>query len=184
MKVLVLVGSQRPDSFNGRLARAAARELPAGVDAVYFDQLNDLPHYSEELDANAVPAAATALREAVGEADALLVVTPEYNGLPPSLIKNAIDWASRPHGASPLKGTPSAVLAASPVQYGAQWAREGLVRALGIAGAKVLEDTVGVGSAHEVLDGDTITDPEVKSSVATLIGQLVESVAAPVVPVS
>ena len=82
----------------------------------------------------------TAFREAVAAADALVVATPEYNGSIPGVLKNAIDWASRPRGASALDGKPVAVISVSPSPRGAQWAREDLVKVLRVAGARTLRD--------------------------------------------
>ena len=106
MNVLVLVGSLRTDSLNRRLAEAALDHLPAGVTGTVFEGLADLPHYSQDLDAEPLPRVAADLREAVAAADALLVVTPEYNGSLPSALKNAIDWASRPRGPPPSRAPP------------------------------------------------------------------------------
>ncbi len=173
MNVLVLVGSLRADSLNRRLARAAVAHLPAGTDVRFFDRLSDLPHYSEELDGPDAPQVVRALREAVSRADALVVVTPEYNGLLSGLIKNAVDWASRPRGAASLAGTPTAVLSATPSPRGGQWARESAARALTVAGAEVLEETVGVGGAHAALDGETLVDEVARQAVADLMSALV-----------
>ena len=133
----------------------------------------ELPHYSEDLDGDAVPPAASALRSAAQSADAVILVTPEYNGSLPSSIKNAIDWLSRPRGEAALSGKPVAVLAASGSPRGAQWAREDAVRILGVAGAVPLADTVGVGSAWEAFDdAGALTDPALAEAVRVLIAHL------------
>ena len=112
MNVLVLVGSLRAGSTNQQLADAAIAHLPSGVDGTVFARLADLPHYSEDLDHDdALPQVARDLREAVADADALLLVTPEYNGSMSSAVKNAVDWASRPRGAAAIVGKPAAVIA-------------------------------------------------------------------------
>ncbi len=173
MNVLVLVGSLRADSLNRRLARAAVAELPAGIGVTFAEGLGELPHYDQDLDVAPAPASVAAFRRAVAEADALLVVTPEYNGAPSGVIKNAIDWASRPRGSAAIVGKKVAVLSASGSPRGGQWAREGAVRVLTVAGAEVLPDTVGVGSAHEVLTVDGLIDQEARSAVRGLVNQLI-----------
>lgn len=109
MNVLVLVGSLRPDSLNRRLARAAVAELPEGVEARFFDRLPELPRYDQSLDVDPAPEVVAELRRAVLAADALLVVTPEYNGAPSGVIKDAIDWVSRPRGEAAIVGKRAAV---------------------------------------------------------------------------
>jgi len=173
VNVLVLVGSLRPDSINRRLATAAARHLPAGSAVRIFDRLGELPHYDEGLDGAEVPEVALELRAAFAEADALLVVTPEYNGAPSGAIKDAIDWGSRPRGAASLAGLPTAVLSASPSPRGGQWARESAVRSLGVAGADVVERTAGVGAAHTALDDDVVVDDRAREAVAAVVADLV-----------
>src|SRR5947209_20622251 len=81
----------------------------------------------------------TALRAAAADADAALVVTPEYNGSVPAVVKNAIDWLSRPFGDSALKGKPLAVIGGSFGQYGGVWAHDETRKSFGIAGASVVE---------------------------------------------
>ncbi len=177
MNVLVLVGSLRTDSLNRRLADAALAHLPAGVDATVFEGLADLPHYSQDLDVEPLPRVAADLRAAVAGADALLVVTPEYNGSLPSALKNAIDWASRPRGSAAIAGTPAAVVAASGSPRAARWAREDAVRVLTIAGAEVLEDTVGVGSAMEAFAEGRLSDAGLDTALRGLVHRLAERVA-------
>src|SRR3546814_587621 len=96
IKVAVLVGSLRMDSFNRRLARAVEKLAPAEF-AFRHIQINDLPLYSQDFDA-AYPASATRLKKDIESVDALLFVTPEYNRSIPGVLKNAIDIASRPWG--------------------------------------------------------------------------------------
>ena len=114
MNVLVLVGSLRAGSTNRQLADAAIAHLPSGVEGTVFARLADLPHYSEDLDHDDhLPEVARDLREAVADADAVLLVTPEYNGSMSSAVKNAVDWVSRPRGAAAIVGKPAAVIAAT-----------------------------------------------------------------------
>ena len=81
-----------------------------------------------------------ALRAAAAEADAALVVTPEYNGSIPGVLKNAIDWLSRPFGNGALKGKPLAVIGTAAGQYGGVWAHDETRKSFGVAGPRVFED--------------------------------------------
>lgn len=176
MNVVVLVGSLRADSTNRQLATTAIEQLPEGSTAQVFDRVAELPHYSEDIDAaGRVPAVAEELRGAIADADALIVVTPEYNGTLSSVMKNAIDWASRPYGEACLAGTRAIVLAASGSPYAAQWARTDAVRALQIAGADVVEDTFGVGTSHEAFVDGTLVDAEALAELRVLVGRLVSA---------
>ena len=96
MRVLGISGSLRRDSHNTRLLRAAAELLPPGAELVLFDGLAAVPPYDEDADVEPAPAGVRALRDAIAAADALLISTPEYNASIPGVLKNAIDWASRP----------------------------------------------------------------------------------------
>jgi NAD(P)H-dependent FMN reductase len=139
--VLALVGSLRADSHNRKLAEAIQLNAPEGLEIVIHESLGNIPFYNEDIDVEGqVPAAATALREAAGQADALLLVTPEHNGTVPAALKNAIDWLSRPFGAGALAGKPTAVVGTAFGQYGGVWAQDEARKAAGIAGAQVLED--------------------------------------------
>lgn len=173
MNVLVLVGSLRADSTNRALAQAAITHLPEGTTATVFDRTAELPHYSEDLDAEGlVPAIAGDLRTAVAAADGLICVTPEYNGTLSSVMKNAIDWTSRPRGTAAIDGTPAIVLAASGSPNAAQWAREDAVRTLKIAGADVAEETFGVGASYEAFTDGRLVDAEADASLRRLVSRL------------
>jgi NAD(P)H-dependent FMN reductase len=177
VNLLVLVGSLRAGSTNRQLAEAAVAHLPSGVAATVFERLGELPHYSEELDHDDVlPELARDLREAVADADALLLVTPEYNGSLPSALKNAVDWVSRPRGAAAIAGTPAAVVGASGSPRGAQWAREDGVRVLRVAGAHVLPDTVGVGASFQAFEDGRLADSRLDAQLRSLLTRLTQEV--------
>jgi NAD(P)H-dependent FMN reductase len=172
VKILALVGSLRAASINRQLADLAAKTAPEGVAVTVFDGLGDLPFYNEDIDNEDVPASVVALREAAGEADAALVVTPEYNGSIPGVLKNAIDWLSRPFGNSALKGKPAAVIGGSFGQYGGVWAHDETRKSFGIAGPRVVEDlTLSV--PFKSLDGKHPREnAEVVASLRDIVGKL------------
>lgn len=178
MNALILVGSLRADSYNAMLARELVGLMPEGVDAAIYDGLAELPHYNEELDGDNVPAPVVALRGAISAADAVIVVTPEYNGAVSSAIKNAIDWGSRPYGAAALTDKPALVFSATGSPRGGEWARENAVRALTVAGAQVDADTVGVPSAYEVFTDGRLTDSGIKARVSAALERLAVGVTA------
>jgi chromate reductase len=153
MKVLAISGSLRAESYNTALARAAAELAPAGVEVELYDGLGLVPPYDADTDGEDSPEAVRDLRERIAEADALLVVTPEYNGSIPGVLKNAIDWASRPpRGRAVIWGKTAAIAGATTGQYGAIWAQQDLRRVLGIAGARVIDGELPVPRAQEAFD--------------------------------
>jgi NAD(P)H-dependent FMN reductase len=176
VKILALVGSLRAASINRQLAELAAETAPEGVAVTVFDGLGDLPFYNEDIDNENVPASVVALREAAGEADAALVVTPEYNGSIPGVLKNAIDWLSRPFGNSALKGKPAAVIGGSFGQYGGVWAHDETRKSFGIAGPRIVEDlTLSV--PFKSLDGKHPREnAEVVASLRDIVGKLAAEV--------
>lgn len=139
-KVLVLVGSLRAASLNRQLAEVAVEAAPEGVTVRVADGLGELPFYNEDLDNDSVAEAVVALRQIAGDADAILAVTPEYNGTIPAVLKNAIDWLSRPYGAGAVSGKPLAVIGTALGQYGGVWAHDETRKSFGIAGPRVVED--------------------------------------------
>jgi NAD(P)H-dependent FMN reductase len=139
--ILALVGSLRAGSTNRQLAEAAIAVAPEGVSITIFEGLADIPFYNEDIDVEgSVPAAAQAFRDAVSAADAVLIVTPEHNGTIPAVLKNAIDWSSRPFGASSISGKPVAAIGSAYGQFGGVWAQDEARKSFGIAGARVLTD--------------------------------------------
>ncbi|MFI8089870.1 NAD(P)H-dependent oxidoreductase [Streptomyces sp. NPDC086080] len=141
VRILALVGSLRAGSHNRQLAETAVKLAPAGADVALYEGLAEIPFYNEDIDVEGgVPDAAAKLRAAAADADALLLFTPEYNGTIPAVLKNAIDWLSRPFGAGAIGGKPVVVVGTAFGQYGGVWAQDEARKAVGIAGGRVIED--------------------------------------------
>jgi NAD(P)H-dependent FMN reductase len=176
VKILVLVGSLRAASLNRQLAEVATETAPAGVSLHLFDRLGELPLYNEDVDGDDAAESVQALRLAAAEADAALVVTPEYNGSIPGALKNAIDWLSRPFGDGALKGKPMAVVGTSMGQYGGVWAHDETRKSFGIAGPRVMED-VKLSVPGKVFDGKHPREnADVVQQVRDVVGKLVAEV--------
>lgn len=111
IKVAVLVGSLRKDSYNRRLARAVEKLAPGELSFQHIE-IGNLPLYDQDFDGD-YPAPCKALKQQIEAADALLFATPEYNRSVPGVLKNAIDIASRPWGTNSFAGKPGAMIGAS-----------------------------------------------------------------------
>ena len=177
IKVLALVGSLRAASVNRQIAELATEVAPDGIAVTVFEGLGELPFYNEDIDNEAdVPASVTALRAAAADADAALVVTPEYNGSIPAVIKNAIDWLSRPFGDSALKGKPLAVIGGSFGQYGGVWAHDETRKSFGVAGPRVVE-SITLSVPFKTLNGQHPRQhAEVAANVRDAVGKLAAEV--------
>jgi len=126
-----------------------------GAEFEVYEGLRDLPAYDEDFDVSDVAAAVARIRATVREADAVLFATPEYNSSIPGVLKNAVDWLSRPSLAeSALRGKPFAVVGASIGVFGAVWAQAELRKVLGATGARVIEGEVALGRAMDRFDAD------------------------------
>lgn len=178
--VLVLVGSLRAGSTNRQLGEAILDLSSTDVSATIYDGLSELPFYNEDIDTEgSVPASAVSFRAALAEADAVLVVTPEYNGTIPAVIKNAIDWGSRPYGSSALSRKPVAVIGSAFGQFGGAWAHDEARKALGIAGARVLEHVAVAipGSLVRFAEVHPRDDEEVAAQLAGVLADLLAATA-------
>lgn len=177
-KVLLLLGSER-EGFNAALAELARQELRGlGATIATYRNLANLPHYQQELDASGINPHVDEYRALVSGADALLLVTPEYNGGPSSLIKNAVDIASRPVDDRALTGKPAAVIGATPSRGATRGAREALVVALQRGGAAPIEGTHGVATAHEKL-ADGSYDDDTRAAVRAVLAELLSAARQP-----
>jgi chromate reductase len=118
-EVLGIAGSLRRDSFNKALLRAAQQLAPPGMMINIYEDLGSIPPYNTDVEAEAYPEVAKELKRRIRAAEGILIVTPEYNYGLPGVLKNAIDWASRPYpGDSAWEGKPLAIMGASPGQSG------------------------------------------------------------------
>ncbi|HEY7622205.1 MAG TPA: NADPH-dependent FMN reductase [Solirubrobacteraceae bacterium] len=174
--VLLISGSLRRASYNAALLRAAANVLPLGVAHTWLDGLAEVPPYSEDDDGERAPAAVERLRRTIAAADAVLIASPEYNGSLPGALKNAVDWASRPFPLNAWRDKPTAVIGASTGIFGAVWAQAQLRNALGLAGARVIEAELAVGSAHDAfLPSGALRDPRLAADLRDVVAALVNA---------
>ncbi|WP_329267942.1 NADPH-dependent FMN reductase [Streptomyces sp. NBC_01451] len=172
VRILALVGSLRAGSTNRQLAEAAVKLAPEGTEVVLFEGLADVPFYNEDIDVEgSLAPSVVALREAANSADALLLFSPEYNGTIPAVLKNAIDWLSRPYGAGALTDKPLAVVGTAYGQFGGVWAQDEARKAAGIAGAKVLDVKLAIpGSLVRFAETHPSDDAEVVAQLTEVIG--------------
>jgi chromate reductase len=174
MRVLGISGSLRSGSLNSALLRVAAERLPAGAELVEYERLGEIPPYDEDVELAATPAVVEELRQAVRNADAVLIATPEYNHSIPGQLKNALDWVSRPAGKSALNGKPAAAIGASTGMFGAVWAQAELRKVLGALGGRVVEAELPVGHAKELLDGDRLElSPQQSEQLEEILAELI-----------
>jgi chromate reductase len=160
LTILGIAGSLRRASFNRGLIRAAVELAPAGLVVTAYD-LADIPMYNGDVEALGDPEPVAAFKRAIAEADALLIATPEYNHCVPGMLKNAIDWASRPARASVLTGKPVAIMGASPSGSGTARAQAQLRDGLAYTNGFVLplpEVLVPLATAKFDADGDLIDE--------------------------
>ena len=169
MKVLGISGSLRQGSYNSRLLRAAADLLPPGAELREFAALRDIPPFDEDAE-HFPPPAGDRLLQGDDRADALVIATPEYNHSIPGVLKNALDWVSRPMAENPVRGKRALVIGASTGMFGAVWAQAETRKVLGALGARVLDEELPVANAPEGLD-----DPEL----LTRLDQLTRLLIAP-----
>lgn len=173
--VCAIAGSLRRASYNRALLRAAQELAPEGMEIRIFD-LIDVPLYNEDVEAQGDPEPVRALKSAIGEADALLIATPEYNHGVPGVLKNAIDWASRPPRGAVLAGKPAAVFGASPGVTGTARAQTQLRASFVFTQTPaLLQPEILVYRAHEKFDAEgRLTDEKTREFVGRLLRELAE----------
>jgi len=182
MKVLAIVGSLRENSYSEQVARAAGDLAPEGVELEIYEGLASIPAYNADQDPAydapvPAPAEVEDLREQISAADALLIVTPEYNAGPPGYLKNAIDWASRPHKASSLAGKPAAIVSQSPMPFGGIWANQSLRKSFTITGTPTVERELAIGKVDEKIEDGRLAEDQARADLTALMAELNELVA-------
>ena len=152
--VVGFAGSLRRGSYNRALLRAATELAPPALRIVMYE-LDGIPLYNADIEAAGAPPSVVHLRDAIRQADGLLIATPEYNHGVPGVLKNTIDWLSRPPRNSALNGKVAALMGASPGMTGTARAQSQLRQALVFTNTyALLQPEVLVGRAHEKFDAD------------------------------
>jgi chromate reductase len=159
LKVLGVAGSLRRASFNRALLRAAQDQAPEGLVIEIFD-LAAVPLYNGDVEAEGDPEGVAAFKQAIRDADAVLLVTPEYNHGVPGVMKNAIDWASRPPQSAPLAHKPVGIIGASPGMTGSARGQSQLRQAFEFTNSYCMpQPELLVFRAHEKFDAEgNLTD--------------------------
>lgn len=173
IRVLGFAGSLRKGSFNRALLRAAQELTPDGM-VIETYELDDIPFYNQDVEKQGDPEPVRAFKRAIGEADAVLIATPEYQYSLPGVLKNAIDWASRPPGESVLQRKPAAIMGATPGSVGTARAQLDLRKVLAYNETHTLRrPSVMVRHAAEKFDDDLrLTDEPTRDHVRKLLVHL------------
>jgi chromate reductase len=173
VNILGIAGSLRKGSYNRGLLRAAQQLAPKGISIESFD-LDGIPLYNQD-DDGSPPARVAELKARIRAADAVLFVTPEYNYSIPGVLKNAIDWASRPYGDSAWEGKPVAVMGASGGSQGTSRAQYHLRQCFVFLNMHALnKPEVLIGGAPQKFDAEgNLTDEKARE----MVGRLVEALA-------
>lgn len=176
IKLAAISGSLRAASANTAVLRTLQDLMPAGVEMNLLS-LDGLPLYNQDLDGPEPPRQVAAFKAAVTAADGLVICTPEYNFGIPGVLKNALDWASRPAFASPLKHKPALMMSCSPAFTGGARAHAQLRETLaGALSRVVVRPPVVIGGVHtKILQGLLVDDASVKfalEAVADLVTEI------------
>lgn len=174
LRILGIAGSLRRESYNRAALLAATRLVPEGATIEIFE-LDGLPGFNQDAEQNP-PAKVTALKKRIREADAILIVTPEYNYSIPGVLKNAIDWASRPYGDSAWNGKPAAIMGASVGTIGTARAQYHLRQMMVFLNMfPINQPEVMIGNASERFDAEgNLTHDATKDFIRQLLQNLVE----------
>jgi chromate reductase len=136
-----------------------------------------VPPYDADDDVDPAPSPARRLRDAIADADAILIATPEYNSSLPGQLKNALDWASRPFPDNVLRNKPVAVIGASTGAFGAVWAQAEVRKVLAASGARVIDVELPVGGAEAAFGGDRLADAQLHRRLTEIVERLVQAAA-------
>ncbi len=174
-KILAIAGSLRKNSYNLALVKAALEEMPKGVVGEIYD-LHGIPLYNEDLEI-AFPEVVQKFKEKIKAADAILIATPEYNYSIPGVLKNAIDWASRPYGDNAWEGKPVAVMSASIAITGGMRAQYHLRQVFVYLNMHAInKPELMINAPHEKFDAQNrLQDVKVRQRLRELIEALIQA---------
>ncbi|NUB25597.1 NADPH-dependent FMN reductase [Azospirillum brasilense] len=177
VRLLGLSGSIRRHSHCTAVLNTLAGSLDGKAEMTLFP-LNDIPPYDPDLDAENTPAPATALRDSIATADGLVVISPEYNYGMSGVLKNALDWASRPAMKSPVRGKPILIMTASPAFTGGVRAQHEMRETLsGMMGRVIARPQVVIGMVHEKIKDGRLTDQAALDFALAAIDDLLSEIA-------
>lgn len=172
-KIAVFVGSLQEKSFNKLLAKNIESLAPEGVEFDYVD-IGSLPLFNQDLEPN-FPIEATSAKDKVLAADGVLFVTPEYNRSIPGVLKNAIDWTSRPWGHNSFAGKPTGIIGASPGPIGTAVAQSDLRHIAGFLAVKLLgQPELYLANAHTHFDESGVILDSSKELLQTYIVKYIQ----------
>lgn len=158
LTIIGLSGSLRRDSYNTAILNTIKELLPESVDFHSYT-LHKIPLYNEDCDGDESPVSIVNLRQAVRDADALIIGSPEYNHGVSGVLKNALDWLSRPHGKSNLNGKPTLTFTASPAFTGGVRAHQQLNETLqAVQAQQIVYPQIVIGSVGEKVTAGRLAD--------------------------
>lgn len=174
-RIIAISGSLREGSFNTALVNAAVEALPKNVEK---GSIRDIPLYNEDLEkAAGIPAAVTLLKNQIAEADGLLIFTPEYNNSMPGVLKNAVDWLSRPPAdiAMVFHAKPVALAGATPGGWGTVLAQDAWLSVLRTLKTRPWnQERLAVSRVNTLVDDGVLTDEESKERLKKFLGGFID----------
>jgi chromate reductase, NAD(P)H dehydrogenase (quinone) len=175
-KIAVVVGSNRRDSLNRKLARALVR-LGAGRFEVTWPRIDDLPLYNQDLEAD-LPASVRRFKDEIAQADGVLFVTPEHSRSIPAVLKNALDWGARPWGKNSWTGKVAAITGTSPGAISTALAQQHLRQILAAQGVLVMGGEAYLSFKPGLIDDEgTVTDDGTRGFLQAFVDQFADLVA-------
>jgi len=178
IRLLGISGSLRRESFSTAILKTLAESAVVQAQ-IEIGNIRALPHYNQDLDTENAPASVVELRKALAESDGLVLLSPEYNHGVPGVLKNAIDWLSRPAYKSALIGKPTLIISSSPAFTGGVRAQPQLRETLISAMARpVIGNEVVIAAAHTKITNGRLTDKASIDFALRALGQLVDDIRA------
>lgn len=172
MRVIGIIGSLRHNSVNAAVARTAVEHAPEPIEIELFD-VHDIPLYDGDIEVEGTPQIVTELQERVGDADGLIFFTPEYNSSLPAVVKNVIDWLSRPPRL--YEGTPVTAVSATPGRRAGAGVLAHFSQIMERQPTRLFSETLGIGSYAEKLDDSgALVEPDTIASVQAFLERFAE----------
>ena len=162
--IVGIVGSLRKASTN-RIVFEAAIDLAGSGLSLVEAPIGEVPFYDADVEEKGDPPSVTALKQAVSEGHGVIFFTPEYNGSLPAVVKNALDWLSRPYGSSAIETKPVGVVAATPGRHEVSGVREQMAAGAAAVKADYFSNSIGISSINHRIDDGVLVDVEAQDAV-------------------